>query len=455
MHRSAFRLPLPRPRRARAGFSLFEVLIAIGVLLIGLWGVASVLPLGRLRIVQTAQSDRSAACGTAALNEVKTRRMLDPSQWLWRVWHNGDPVIENSNELRPRHSFAIDPLFLAQNSLDPNLDRFPYCDYDSNNLADDPYTTDLPFVVPKMRRITLDVDPGPNCVPMPFSVADRIFTWQDDLTLPVPDDDTDRPRQMMGGVDTKDPNDANDDAPLSFAWPPRPAADGVPSSGLEPKMALCESDYTWLVTVTPKPNRTATGEVLPPDIYNDRLYRVSVVVFYNRDFSPPNQPLYPDKPGERRVQAQVLGGGWSGGEVRLITPGSAYPSPGSAAYPDPPGDYAATYLDVKKGEWLLLMAGDATPGQNDPPYLFRWYRIVSVGETLSEDLDGSGSIDGSEVDYNNNSGEIDWFREVTLAGPDWQGPTAPYLVEAGLFTGVIGVYTRVMELDDIGSLWSD
>jgi len=459
---SRFRFPLSRRRRARAGVSLLEVLIAIFVLMFGLLGVAAVIPVGRLRIVQTAQADRSAACGTAALHEVKTRRMLDPTLWRRRDPDSTQPdqPVAQSSRLPRRFSFAIDPLFVAatrnvaDSAVVQQLRYFPYF-YDNPNAGP----------MPKMWRVTLDADPSPQgYVPMPLAAADRIFTWQDDLRLPVPDDDADRPRQVTSCLD----NNANPAFSVeNIAWPARLADDkriaaakaadpNYDLSLITPCYPQCDGNYSWLVTVTPKHGRATTGEVLNPNIYNDRLYWVSVVVFYNRDFSPPDNPLDPAKPGERRVQAQVLGGGWSGGEVRLITPGSRL-LPNNAV--PTVTQYTPEYLDVKKGQWLLLMAGDVTPAPSTPPFLLHWYRIVSVGDTLSEDLDGSGSVDPGE-DFNGNN-EIDWFREVTLAGPDWEGPTfqaanpAGTTVEAALFTGVIGVYTRVMELDDIGSLWSN
>jgi Tfp pilus assembly protein PilV len=79
---------------------LLEVLIAMGVLAVGLLGVAAVIPVARFEIVEAAKADRSAAAGQAMLGHVKAsgtfyqfdaslgwtlgdhRGMLNPYTWL-------------------------------------------------------------------------------------------------------------------------------------------------------------------------------------------------------------------------------------------------------------------------------------------------------------------------------------------------------------------------------------
>ena len=60
--------------------SLLEVLAAIGVLSIGLLGLAALLPIGRYTIGEATKADRAGQCGRAALRDVIVRRMLDPYQ---------------------------------------------------------------------------------------------------------------------------------------------------------------------------------------------------------------------------------------------------------------------------------------------------------------------------------------------------------------------------------------
>ena len=61
--------------------SLLEVLAAIGVLSIGLLGLAALLPVGRYTLAEATKADRGGQCGRAALRDVVVRRMLDYHNW--------------------------------------------------------------------------------------------------------------------------------------------------------------------------------------------------------------------------------------------------------------------------------------------------------------------------------------------------------------------------------------
>ena len=65
----------------RKGVSLLEVLAAIGVLSIGMLGLAAPLPIGRYTLSEATKADRAGQCGRAALHDVIVRRMLDPNNW--------------------------------------------------------------------------------------------------------------------------------------------------------------------------------------------------------------------------------------------------------------------------------------------------------------------------------------------------------------------------------------
>jgi type II secretory pathway pseudopilin PulG len=86
---------------ARRGISLLEVLAAIGVLSIGLLGLAALLPVGRYTLSEAAKADRAGSCGRAALRDIIVRRMLDPNNWT------SDPG--------KSISFLIDPEGVANN----------------------------------------------------------------------------------------------------------------------------------------------------------------------------------------------------------------------------------------------------------------------------------------------------------------------------------------------------
>ena len=111
----------------RAGISLLEVLISIFVLTVGLLGIAAVIPIGRVEILQTQIADRSSTLGRDAHRELYVREYLNPNHWLvlWPDDDVADPWPPSSttaivcpNWFRPAvagESFAIDPLYIARN----------------------------------------------------------------------------------------------------------------------------------------------------------------------------------------------------------------------------------------------------------------------------------------------------------------------------------------------------
>ena len=165
-HPSSFILH-PSPRR---GISLLEVLVSIFILSVGLLGVAALIPIGKLSLVETNISDRTGACGRAALREIKIRRLLDPNNW------NSTPAST---------TFAIDPLGF-NNGL-------------TNNLGGASGT---------IARINL-ASGGAGWTP---AQAESLFRWPDDLIVTLPKDMTtpqngDRSSlQISGGVPQNEGN---------------------------------------------------------------------------------------------------------------------------------------------------------------------------------------------------------------------------------------------------------
>lgn len=153
-----------------------------------------------------------------------------------------------------------------------------------------------------------------------------------------------------------------------------------------------EGNYSWMVMLTPTPgDGTTTG-------FGRAL--CSIIVVYKRnltsqDGSNPNPP-------EVTANVQFLGTGYGGGEVLLTLSKESHAS------------------RLQTDHWILLLSRGGGP----PPSgsLFRWYRIVAVASHPSNSLQ----------------------RYVTLAGPDW---TAGSTAQAVLMEGVVGVYTRVIEME--------
>ncbi|HIQ21077.1 MAG TPA: hypothetical protein EYH34_07570 [Planctomycetes bacterium] len=446
---------LQSPARRR-GITLLEVLVSIFIITFGLLGVLAVIPIGRFDLAEMHKADRAAACGRAGLREAQLRGFLNPRLWLYRNRIQavvlGNPA-GDAAALEFGEGYALDPLFIANNQ-GPN----------DGPTASFPYGVSPPFVA--MKRVTLDPDFDMNRLTPIDAVAsaaanqvnaalhravfDRIFTWPDILNVPVPEVADERPRQFITALDTS----STPSGLLPCAWPPSPV-DGVPPRNvLAPLMRQSLADFTWMITVAPRVERSdffydADGDGQPDDYDGDGivpdffgflrkkgLYDVSVVVFHKRDVSDGAFPPAPGEPAAERVamieQDAFLGAGLSGGDVALST----------VAPSGSPRD-----LELRKGQWLLLCGVqrvvDPSNGNLVPTMIrkvFKWYRVVAVG-----DFDPSANRP---------------TRYVTLAGPDWD-PNWSFLdtdgdgvreTQAALFSDTAGVYTVTTELH-WNSIW--
>jgi len=428
-----------RPRLPRSSFragcaprgvSLMEVLIAMFVLSMGLLGVAAVIPLAGHEMLQAFKADRSSACAQAALRDARVRGMLNPHKWegydatgAWKAIGLSQPNFGNE----PYHSgergfefgesYAIDSLYMTEcygNTV-------PWQHY-----ADFPYNPSLPGSSfygrwSRLKRVTFSEIGRSNPL-----LARAVFMWHDDKLFPLPDDETQRPEQLVRAV--RHPG---------------------PPEHVQPLQSEFKGDYSWLMTVTPSAEHV--DFVVAPTAYsfsrNSSLYTVSVAVFYKRDMTEPNGfdtdgDGRPDEtPAERQVWVQFLGGGLGGGDVRLHVQGD--PADANTWAP-------AHYLDVKENEWLLVSGGYTAVRRYEKPAqrfcqvpvgVHKWYRIVAVGETMvGQDYDGDGTPDPP-------------WREVTLAGPDWNADNWCFIVGgkaracAALFNGVVAVHSTDVKLD--------
>jgi type II secretory pathway pseudopilin PulG len=166
LHPSSFILH-PSRSRSRRGITLLEVLVSLGVLSVGLLGVAALIPLGGLLMRDAVKSDRTGACGRAAIHDVKVRRLLDPTKWSTTPSTN---------------VFVIDPL--------------------GETATPTALTGPLGGASGPLQRINLAWATS-------SAIADSVFRWHDDLSYvrakdykPAPAPNGDRPVMVtaVGGV---------------------------------------------------------------------------------------------------------------------------------------------------------------------------------------------------------------------------------------------------------------
>jgi hypothetical protein len=379
-------------RRWRRGVSLLEVMFAIGVVMIGLVGIAALLPLGGALARRGAVADAAAQRGANAAREFNARGMANPTRWRWY-----DPTSSSFVNIpladgfapMPGQSFCLDPYFISQASSPTELaarNQFPL-----NHLSEPPGT------IITMPRISL------SGVLANQAVAKQIFVGSDDLSFDLPDDRTIGPVQNF--------------ARQNVAANPKP-----------PLKRYSRGEISWMATIVPKRDR-----ILNPDTTSNPTdkYTLTVVVFYRRpmdreliDTSTGN-PVSENYASERVVNVAAFYSGvpaYTGGDVRLAT----RPSRGIDGESD---------LELRSGDWIMFSGQTvaSAPGTT-PARLHRWYRVVNPGE---------------EPQYNGTL----WTREVTVVGPDWDTAEIP-VTQATIVRGVVEVIEKTIRLET-SSLWTN
>ena len=107
-----------RRRSAPDGVTLLEVLISMGVLTIGILGVAALFPVGNHLAMRGEVYDRADAAAAAALNDAVSQGLLDPERW---VAHNNHPnpnlgVFSIPFAASYRNGLRLEQRILKQNS---------------------------------------------------------------------------------------------------------------------------------------------------------------------------------------------------------------------------------------------------------------------------------------------------------------------------------------------------
>lgn len=150
----------------RTGISLLEVLISIAVISLGIFGVASLIPLAQIKVAEGTSLDRQAALGPSAVAEFRIRRMHAPETWLM------DPPLTAPELAKglPSRAVLIDPLGYWGGAAPQKF--FPAS---STGRW-------------KIPRYTLKSIPN-------YALAQRVFYLQDDIDFDRPADQTLQPRR--------------------------------------------------------------------------------------------------------------------------------------------------------------------------------------------------------------------------------------------------------------------
>ncbi|MEO2008725.1 MAG: hypothetical protein ABGX22_08620 [Pirellulaceae bacterium] len=356
--------------RVQRGITLMEIMISMGVALVGIMGIMSLMPLAAVNLSKGVQADAVSTFGRGALHDFTAREMIH-GDWI---------AVDNANQLfrlpeadarRTRASFCIDPLYMASHTafafaslptVATTADTMPYYDLSGDLSAEPPYSQ------PRMFRCAPPrVSTGTDKFPISTALAQHVFTSHDDLSFVRPNDRALPPVQTYNRINDTNPADAWENAP---------------------RLRQSKGRFSWMATVVPEIDNNAT--------ISDEFRRLSIVIFHDRVIDPAiNQFAPSDGDQELLFDVILLGSGIAGGDVRLMTRPSRSGS-------------ADDLSELRVGNWIML-GGAVVPAVNGVfRQQFRWYRVVDMAATTSV-----------MTDYN---GTRVWTRDVTLVGPDWIRP---------------------------------
>jgi hypothetical protein len=479
-------------RASRRGLSLTEVLIAMGILTLGLLGVASVFPVGSYYMQKAEISDKASAIAQSVMSDIMARGMLNPESWfvivptgpgtVWNATFSSDGAASPNGKVpgtftRPFARALGDALNQSNAVTDKTvlsrqfgsayvLDPLGISVMAARNGAIQPPTT----------------QPGPAAV-FPaaayngFGYHAAFPAWSTStwaawcggtgsnysgyewpirrVTFRQPSSGWHLDPQMAehyfrGSDDLSYDFPSRDDRPAIQMW------DKTGTSGNETPLARkWAGDYSWIVTVSPPTNDARNNIATNPEGFT---YDVSVVVFYKRALPESADTAYTTyqanggvylsvmSQNERAVKANVLSTGLNGGEL-LLTDYGDYRDPSNPTVPK-----FNAFEHLRAGNWIMLCGPHANnnvvmSGGNyvsgEPRFVMNWYQVISV------DAEGKGVVDP----VTQNPFDSTKQRVVTLRGPEWPWQRSPSNTAAAndlcvaICKGAVAVHTKSLRLE--------
>ena len=255
--------------QSRSGFTILEVMMAIGIAIIGLFGVWALIPVAGQRAERALLEDDKSALGRSAFHDFDARGMRDPNNWLISA--------QALNPNAPANTLArFDPDNTLLRSLavclDPTIDVGVSVAEHAEQCAEPfPAQPGNPPVI--MARATLRRFPtiANNNSPMDVALARKVFQTADDIIIH---------------------KQASSDPPLQDY--------GTSNQSRR----LAHGDLSWMATL------------VPSNAFLSETHLLSIVVFDKRDVAA----AISDQEAVFNIPGNVTGfpgGGFGGGDVRL------------------------------------------------------------------------------------------------------------------------------------------
>jgi len=469
---SAFRLP-----PSRAALTLAEVLIAMGLMTLGLLGVAAVFPVGGFYMQSGDIADRGGAVAQAALDDAMIQGHLNPENWvtidvssLGATAFSTMPALEHSLTVKSTTAppaitggsssiyrnrlaggaFVIDPIGMSRaleetgaNAVN-SFERFlpSTGPLDSRVARRFPASRGINYRSAYWSPWTAGPINGSEINQQLWPIR-RVTT-----TVPFASIDTTaeaRSRFYLLGPNARAAFSTSEDLALS-----------LPNSGDEPALGLWEplpgglpatrqarGEYSWLITVSPDSSAARDSLVASPDAYP---YEVSAVVFHKRIVGPGNDAALNN---ERLVNARVVSSNPSGGDLLLERRTLAEDASLSGA-----AIATSPFENLRVGQYLMLTGPHPLSTPLQPRLVLNWYRVLSI------EKEGSPNLNGEVVQLGVSSAADRVL--VSLRGPDWPWQPAPDLtvlthlsndLRVGILPGAVAVHTKTMRLES-ATEWS-
>jgi type II secretory pathway pseudopilin PulG len=219
----------------RSGFSLLEVLVACGILVIGLASIAAILPAAGARLAEATATDRAAALAAIAMSEIQARGLVSPELFMGTPAASGSAAVVFGQSLPA----ALAGTLAGQNSAI----RFRLAN-NTSLVSGTAVGNFVANVIGLSGTGTLSTGAGPNVVPRLTSanptfltacVNNRIFFLEDPVQF-RPSGTTPTPANSFASV--------------------------VAASGTIPTSRAFTPGLCWGAMVVPEPFGTATGTTL-------------------------------------------------------------------------------------------------------------------------------------------------------------------------------------------------